>query len=61
MLIFSEFLNEPKVIAYLSSLFCKMLHYMASFQRDSFWAFQCPVFDPASQQCTQMLVDYFEV
>ena len=61
MLFFSEFLNEPKVIVYLSSLFCKMLNYMARFQRDSFWAFQRPVFDPASRQCAQVLVDYFEV
>ena len=58
MLFFSEFLNEPKVIVYLSSLFCKMLHYIARFQRDSFLAFQSPVFDPASRQCAQVLVDY---
>ena len=60
MLFFPEFLNEPKVIVYLSSLFCKMLHYIARFQRDSFWAFQPPLFDLASRQCAQVLVDYFE-
>ena len=31
---------------------------MARFQKDSFWALQRPVFDPASRQCAQVLIDY---
>ena len=63
--IFSEFLNENFVMAKSKGIFIftslQDVTHMARFQRDSFWAFQCPVFDPAFRQCAQVLVDYFEV